>query len=286
VAKVLTTVVTPHHACRLELTDTLNPADWSTTPTPAGYSGNVCPPTIVADLLGHPSAREYCVKCEKKQKCTCSYSKWQQTQETRWHMNLMLMRTADNRGHGVFACLDLAIDTDVGEFTGLLKPVSGPHLPGETSYQTDIAIGRFREGTMAKARVVSLRAGGITRFINHSCDPNTAFFFCRLGMQDRILLVGTIRDVKMSEELTFDYGADWFSGPDYCECGSENCKNPKPKEDEDEEVEDEDKEIEDEEDEESPEEEDDAMEADEDDPATQRSKRFPRESKSRVNYRY
>jgi hypothetical protein len=66
VAKVLTTVVTPHHACRLELTDTLNPADRSTTPTPAGYSGNVCPPTIVADLLGHPSAREYCVKCEKK----------------------------------------------------------------------------------------------------------------------------------------------------------------------------------------------------------------------------
>jgi hypothetical protein len=137
---------------------------------------------------------------------------------------------------------------------------------------------------MATARVVPLRAGGITRFINHSCDPNTAFFFCRLGMQDRILLVETIREVNMGEKLTLDYGADWFSGPDYCECGSENCKNPKPKEDEDEQIEDEDEEIEDED--EEIEDEDEEIEDEEDDPATQRSKKFPRESKSRVNYRY
>jgi hypothetical protein len=54
------------------------------------------------------------------------------------------------------------------------------------------------------------------RYINHSCDPNTA---------SRNKLDVAIRDIKKGEEITTDYlstGGTYFSF--MCKCGSRSCR--------------------------------------------------------------
>lgn len=57
-----------------------------------------------------------------------------------------------------------------------------------------------------------------TDFFNHSCEPNS-------GIRGQILLV-SMRDINMNEEITFDY-AMCLSFEDYsfeCRCGNESCR--------------------------------------------------------------
>jgi SET domain-containing protein len=57
------------------------------------------------------------------------------------------------------------------------------------------------------------------RLVNHSCAPN-----CEAQLDcDRIWLV-TLREIKASEELTFNYGFDLEAYRDYpCRCGATEC---------------------------------------------------------------
>ena len=63
------------------------------------------------------------------------------------------------------------------------------------------------------------RWGNISRFINHSCDPN-----CRADkFRGRIWIIAE-RDIARGEEVTFDYGYQfrhWELNP--CRCGAASC---------------------------------------------------------------
>ena len=58
------------------------------------------------------------------------------------------------------------------------------------------------------------------RLINHSCNPN-----CEVEGKGLKLWITTIKDIKKSEELSYDYGfgydADYKQFP--CKCRSQNC---------------------------------------------------------------
>jgi hypothetical protein len=58
------------------------------------------------------------------------------------------------------------------------------------------------------------------RLINHSCNPN-----CEVMDYKKKLWVFAMRDIKKSEELTYDYGFSFDK--DYkqyvCKCGAKNC---------------------------------------------------------------
>lgn len=60
---------------------------------------------------------------------------------------------------------------------------------------------------------------GTAMFINHSCDPN-----CETEEIDGRVWIKAIRDIKASEELTYDYLL--YDGDDEapCFCGSKNCR--------------------------------------------------------------
>jgi uncharacterized protein len=76
-----------------------------------------------------------------------------------------------------------------------------------------------------KAAVFTMRTGvnaychldKTTRYLNHSCDPNTFL------MTDRSLFAA--RDIKAGEEITFDYSTSsdegWVLS---CRCGSKGCR--------------------------------------------------------------
>ncbi|CAB3374360.1 Hypothetical predicted protein [Cloeon dipterum] len=65
--------------------------------------------------------------------------------------------------------------------------------------------------------------GNLSRFINHSCEPNCESSHWMVSGERRVGLF-TLRDVKAGEELTFNYG--WRSdgsNNQQCLCGAESC---------------------------------------------------------------
>jgi SET domain-containing protein len=79
--------------------------------------------------------------------------------------------------------------------------------------QTDNAIYQIWQG----------RQGNHTRFVNHSCQPNSHFErFDWLGKQ-RIVLVS--RGIEAGEEVTVDYGDTYWQNLDKeCKCGQPGCR--------------------------------------------------------------
>lgn len=54
------------------------------------------------------------------------------------------------------------------------------------------------------------------KFVNHSCNPNSAV----VGDSDV-----AIRDIKRGEEITSDYGIECSMLSFECNCGSKNCRH-------------------------------------------------------------
>lgn len=68
--------------------------------------------------------------------------------------------------------------------------------------------------------------GDVSRFINHSCDPN-----CEAVDDDGRIFMEALRDLQVGEELVYDYRLTWESGDDpedlkvyLCRCGSQSCR--------------------------------------------------------------
>lgn len=57
------------------------------------------------------------------------------------------------------------------------------------------------------------------RLLNHSCEPN-----CEAWIEGKRIFLYALRDIKLGEELTFDYGFDIENYEDHpCLCGREGC---------------------------------------------------------------
>jgi len=68
--------------------------------------------------------------------------------------------------------------------------------------------------------------GNVSRFINHSCEPN-----CEAVDDEGQILLEALRDIEVGEELVYDYRLTWESGDDpedlkvyLCRCGSQSCR--------------------------------------------------------------
>lgn len=68
--------------------------------------------------------------------------------------------------------------------------------------------------------------GNVSRFINHSCDPN-----CEAVDDEGRIFLEALRDIPVGEELVYDYRLTWESSetPEdlkvyQCRCGSASCR--------------------------------------------------------------
>lgn len=68
--------------------------------------------------------------------------------------------------------------------------------------------------------------GNVSRFINHSCEPN-----CEAVDDDGRIFVEALRDIEIGEELLFDYRLYLDSSDDpgetevyQCRCGAHSCR--------------------------------------------------------------
>ncbi|KAF8965469.1 hypothetical protein BDZ97DRAFT_783615 [Flammula alnicola] len=59
-----------------------------------------------------------------------------------------------------------------------------------------------------KFTVDAYHAGNFTRFLNHSCDPNSRLYACYINegnIQKPLLVIFSRRDIEANEEICFNY---------------------------------------------------------------------------------
>lgn len=110
------------------------------------------------------------------------------------------------RGLGLFARRPFKKDEFVAEYTG--RKISTKEADAlTTKYLFEIDDDWTIDGSPRS---------NIARYMNHSCDPN-----CESDVVDGKILITALRDIEPGEELTFDYGEEYFDEfikPFGCKC--------------------------------------------------------------------
>ena len=136
----------------------------------------------------------------------------------------LALRRSGIHGKGVFARELIPADTRLIEYTGerIDQEEGDRRYPWEDSVPYHTLLFTVEEDLIVDGGV----GGNISRFINHSCDPN-----CTSVIEDRRIYIESIRKIPPGEELTFDYNlitegrhtaAAKRRFP--CYCGAANCR--------------------------------------------------------------
>ena len=119
---------------------------------------------------------------------------------------LRISRPRPRTGRGLFARKAFWKGDFIVEYTGDLIP---------TRY-ADTLKTKYLFEVNEKWTVDGSPRSNIARYINHSCNPN-----CETGIVRGRILILAKRDIAMGEELTFDYGDEYFAEfirPHGCRC--------------------------------------------------------------------
>jgi hypothetical protein len=235
-AAVLNTCVPVH-------TYIFDPAQFARFDYPATWpAGRPWPPRTIEDLCCAPDDYDWpCVGDQylpanmcKDNLCKHTLTDWAAATKA-WETYFELRETAD-RGIGVFAKQAFKELDILGWYAGVVTPYG----IGTGTYALSLAIGEsssprktdtFRgfnlhlephdDHTEEEVTIEAQVHGNWTRFINHSCEPNTIFATRRVG-QTRIMAVKAFKDITAGEELTIHYGETYFETRT-CLCGAADC---------------------------------------------------------------
>lgn len=126
------------------------------------------------------------------------------------------VKDTPSKGKGLFVNEDVVKDQFLIEYVGEVireQERAKREARGEESYVMSLKGGLF---------VDAFKKGNISRFINHSCEPNC---FAQVWIVEGIKRAGifALRPITVGTELTMDYG--WMSPTPSirCYCGSDSC---------------------------------------------------------------
>lgn len=135
------------------------------------------------------------------------------------------------KGWGIFADLPISAGQFVIEYVG--EVIDSEELEIRSKACASAPHYYFLSLTGGET-IDASKKGNISRFINHSCDPNCVTQKWQVGGESRVGIFA-LRSIKIGEELTFDYQFERFSQKKQrCLCGAANCSKylgskPKPK---------------------------------------------------------
>lgn len=112
-------------------------------------------------------------------------------------------------GLGLFAVKPIPKGKRIIEYTG----------PLVSNEEADIRGGKYFFGVNAKWSIDGSPRNNIARYINHSCKPNADAL-----LSGQRVWIWSNKNIKTGEEITYDYGKDYFEGvikPMGCRC--EKC---------------------------------------------------------------
>lgn len=126
---------------------------------------------------------------------------------------------------GLYAMENIAVNDMIIEYVGEKLRQSVADMRERRYLKSGIGssyLFRIDDNTVVDAT----KRGGIARFINHSCMPNCTAKIIKVEGTKRIVIYA-LRDIAMSEELTYDYKFEREIGSDDripCLCGTVACK--------------------------------------------------------------
>ncbi|KAK2804897.1 hypothetical protein FQN50_006403 [Emmonsiellopsis sp. PD_5] len=130
---------------------------------------------------------------------------------------LLELREYPEKGIGVRSLTFIKSGTFIGQYIGELRKYNVK----DTTYALDQTVGNPRRSIGVIDAAVY---GNWTRYMNHSCRPAAVFVSAAVGGV-ACVLVRTVRDVEMFEEVTVDYGKPYFEvGGRVCRCGEKGCR--------------------------------------------------------------
>jgi len=119
--------------------------------------------------------------------------------------NVSIRLINKNVGYGLFTEENLPKGVYVGEYTGIIRKNNRRHFEPLNNYCYEYPI----LDHIARSYVIDATQGNLTRFINHSYNPNLKPFYAFFdGFYHLIFL--TIHNIKKNSELTYDYGKTYW----------------------------------------------------------------------------
>lgn len=127
-------------------------------------------------------------------------------------------------GRGAFATEWIEQGTRLIEYTGerLSEDAADERYNDEDDGSHHTFLFSLDDGTVVDATY----GGNVSRWINHSCDPN-----CEAVIEDGRIFIEALRDIAPGEELAYDYAfvleerhTAAVKARYPCYCGAENCR--------------------------------------------------------------
>ena len=136
----------------------------------------------------------------------------------------LVLRRSRIHGRGVYARVDIPEGTRLIEYTGerIGNAEADRRYEDDKMRQHHTFLFILNSRTCVDAAV----GGNISRFINHSCDPN-----CVAWIEGQHIWIDALRDIKAGDELGYEYEYDFLPGYTVedlefygCDCGSRKCR--------------------------------------------------------------
>ncbi|KAI9755325.1 MAG: phospholipid scramblase 1 [Chaenotheca gracillima] len=124
------------------------------------------------------------------------------------------------RGRGVRSLQYIPADEIIAEYVGEIIPFDAKRDP---VYPLLL----MNDDRQAMALINPACRGNWTRYMNHSCEPKAKFQDVILGNRRKTLVI-TKEPIYFGEEITVDYGCDYWGGDAVCQCGEDTCKYSNP----------------------------------------------------------
>lgn len=126
-------------------------------------------------------------------------------------MPRLITRSSDIHAAGCFTLEDIPRGSIVLEYTGeRISKEEGDRRYDGRSFTYLFGIGNGQ---------VVIDGHGMAMFVNHSCHPN-----CEVDEVDGRIFIRTLRNLRVGEELTYDYWLYDGDDPAPCHCGSKRCR--------------------------------------------------------------
>ncbi|KAJ6216886.1 hypothetical protein RDWZM_008043 [Blomia tropicalis] len=127
------------------------------------------------------------------------------------------------KGWGLRACEDIPPDTFIMEYVGEVIDPFDFHKRVE-KYAKQKLEHHYFMALKADEIIDATCKGNVTRFVNHSCEPNSRTQKWTVNGELRIGFF-TLKHVSAGEEITFDYQFQRYGKKaQKCYCGSQNCR--------------------------------------------------------------
>jgi len=165
---------------------------------------------LYIDVQG--SAFPFC-ECEDPNVCNCGSDP---------NTSLVEVFETFDRGFGLRCMASLPYRHLIGEYIGEIVPKAINQASRQREIHSYDLDGHLPNDHPAFYIIRAEKFGNYTRFINHSCEPNVESVAYN---KNGVAMIGivTIKATKLGEELTMDYGEEYWRGKS-CKCGSERCR--------------------------------------------------------------